>query len=84
MQLYIHGVPQKMSPLIFSGITLLYLIKGSIFCSGLKSNHIILIVVNISPKNLTVRLPELRKVATPVLPLVKIVDIRLYTAYYGT
>jgi hypothetical protein len=77
MQLYIHGVPQKMSPLIFSGITLLYLIKGSIFCSGLKSNHIILIVVNISPKNLTVRLLEILKVATPILQPVQITEIRL-------
>ena len=66
-----------MCPVIFGGITSLYLIKGSIFCSGLKNNHIILIVVFISPKDLTVWLLEILKVATPILQPVQITEIRL-------
>jgi hypothetical protein len=47
------------------------------FCSGLKNNHIILIVVFISPKYLNVRLIEILKVATPILQPVQITEIRL-------
>jgi hypothetical protein len=43
----------------------------------LKKNHIILIVVFISPKDLTVRLLETLKVATPILQPVQITEIWL-------
>jgi hypothetical protein len=55
-----------MSPVIFGGITSLYLIEGSIFFP-----------LFISPKDLSVRLLEILKVATPILQPVQITEIRL-------
>ena len=39
--LYIQGVPQKMSPIIFGGVTSLYLIKGSIFLQWVEKQSYI-------------------------------------------
>ena len=67
LNLLIQGVPPK-SPLSYLVILLRYIeSKIQFFCSGLKNNHVILIVVFISPKDLTVRLLEIYKVATPIL-----------------
>jgi hypothetical protein len=54
-----------------------FAIFNQLFCSGLKNNHIILIVVFISAKDLTVWLLEILKVATPILQPVQITEIRL-------
>jgi hypothetical protein len=56
-----------MSPVIFGGVTSLYLIKGSIFLQWVED----------SPEDLTVRLLEILKVATPILQPVQITEIRL-------
>ena len=61
-----------MSPIIFCGTTSLPVIEYSNFFIFFINEHITLIVAFFR----TVRLLELLKVATPILPLVQIVDIR--------
>jgi hypothetical protein len=65
-----------MSPIIFCGTTSLPVFEYSSFFMFFINEHITLIIAFFASKYLTVRLLELLKMATPILPLVQIVDIR--------
>jgi hypothetical protein len=65
--------PKKMPPVIFDGITSLYLIKGSILLQWVEKQTY---YINRSIY-LTVRLLEILKVVTPILQPVQITEISI-------
>ena len=72
----IQGVPKKMPPIIFCGTTSLPVIEYSNFFFFFINEHITFIVAFFRTKIFNRSPSRLLKVATPILPLVQIVDIR--------